>query len=187
MYTYSTFTPYSANIYSLLPCRTDEYIRVIFTDFTRGEPMGDVLFQSPHFRSSLHHLSRRSSVRSIPSLRLTSSHLVPSGLSLVGVWSINPLNAIKHTMHRRWPFKTNMHSLQTHSCPRAINVISIVYQRPLCEYYGQITLFHLVLGRVIFQRRYKKNCLMLKSSQPLESIRPVSNVGVQFRLLRSIR
>lgn len=116
-----------------------------------------------------------------------SSHLVPSGLSLVGVWSINPLNAIKHTMHRRWPFKTNMHSLQTHSCPRAINVISIVYQRPLCEYYGQITLFHLVLGRVIFQRRYKKNCLMLKSSQPLESIRPMSNVGVQFRLLRSIR
>lgn len=50
------------------------------------------------------------------------------------LWSINPLNAIKHTMHRRWPFKTCLHSLQTHSCSCAIGSFPyVLYQCPLHE------------------------------------------------------
>lgn len=52
------------------------------------------------------------------SLSLISCFLGGGGAECL--WSINPLNAIKHTMHRRWPFNTDMHSLLTCSGSHAI-------------------------------------------------------------------
>lgn len=118
-----TLAPYRTNlIYSLLPCWwTDKYAWVISLDITCGEPMGDVLFLLRVPSSSL-LLFLSPFCCFLCSLCLVSSLLVFRRWSCVCqlfffgggekaecLWSINPLNAIKHTMHRRWPFKTCTH------------------------------------------------------------------------------
>lgn len=188
-----TFAPYRTILtYSLLPCWwIDEDVWVISMGITRGELMGDILFQSLHFCYVFHHLlSCCSSVQFVISfVHFVSPHpfwsfvcvCVSVSFFFFGgggaecLWSINPLNAIKHTMHRRWPFKTNVHSLQSRSCSRAIG------SSPSCT----SALSMSIVDKVIvsfdlldvrssnFYREEKIiHCLMLKSNQPIQRSGP---------------
>lgn len=75
------------------------------------------------------------------------------------------------------PFKTNVHSLQTRSCSRAIG------SSP--SYCGQKDCFIWSIGCLsysVLQRRENNHCLMLKSNQTLEQLSK-STVSVQCSVL----
>lgn len=79
-------------------------------------------------------------------------------------------------MHRRWPFKTNMHS-PLNPAPAHVpsGRLSLCTRRPSPWIFWTGTLFHLTCWVwSFFQRRLElkkktKNCLMLESSQLIQS------------------
>lgn len=155
-----------------------------------GEATGDVLFRSLHSCFGSHHLlSCCSSAHFVVSYaHFVSSHpfwsfvgecvcarQLFSGKKAGCLWSINPLNAIKHTMHRRWPFKTNMHSLQTHSCATGSSSHNSALSMSIVD--KEIVSFDL---SVIFTDKKKISLFNVENQPTTGVIRPMSNVSVQF-------
>lgn len=91
------------------------------------------------------------------------------------LWSINPLNAIKHTMHRRWPFKSYVHSLRSRSCSRAIGSSpSRTSSLSMSIVDKVIVSFDLldVRSSNFYREEEIIHCLMLKSNQSIQRSGP---------------
>ena len=155
-------------------------------DTNQGKLIGGVLLQSLHLCNMFHHLLFCcSSVHFLISFfYFVSPHPLWSSVCVCvcvhacvsvcvsaflkkaeRLWSINPLNAIKHTMHRRWPFNNNAHSQQTPSCSCAVGFIRVVDKET--DSFGLLN-------------EDKKTLFEAENQPTTQAIRPMSNVSIQF-------